>query len=187
MLRLRTTAALSALALAIGVVGTQWLSDRGDDGAMASLAGESPISPRPLHRPPMLQRLPAPVDRRPVHATQAARVRGASASEITENAAPVAPLPALTPLDMPMEGAGTYETLRGHLDGRVVMHLSVDGQGQVIEAEVAQSSGDAVLDAHALRSVRGWRFAVPPDHARGLSGDLPMQFSSHDTPVAGAP
>jgi protein TonB len=30
----------------------------------------------------------------------------------------------------------------------------------------------------------GWRFAVPPDHPDGLSGDLPMRFSSHDDPVA---
>jgi protein TonB len=77
-----------------------------------------------------------------------------------------------------------YDRLRGHLDGRVIMHISIDGTGRVTAASVAESSGDAVLDAHAVRSVRGWRFAVPPDHPDGLSGDLPMRFSSHDDPVA---
>jgi protein TonB len=31
-----------------------------------------------------------------------------------------------------------------------------------------------------LRSVQGWRFAVPPGYPDGLSGELPMRFSSQD-------
>lgn len=88
---------------------------------------------------------------------------------------------------MPTSGDIAYDRLRGHLDGRVIMRVSVDGDGHVTAANVAESSGDAVLDAHALRSVRGWRFAVPPEHPDGLSADLPMRFSSHDDPVASVP
>ena len=88
---------------------------------------------------------------------------------------------------MPVSQDAAYDSLRGHLDGRVIVHVSVDGGGHVSAASVAESSGDAVLDAHALRSVRGWRFAVPPEHPDGLSADLPMRFSSHDDPVASAP
>ena len=88
---------------------------------------------------------------------------------------------------MPIYRDVAYDQLRGHLDGRVVMHVSVDGGGRVTAASVAESSGDAVLDAHALRSVRNWRFAVPPDHPDGLSADLPMRFSSRDDPLASVP
>jgi protein TonB len=56
--------------------------------------------------------------------------------------------------------------------------LRVDGAGRVQGASVIASSGDPILDRHALRSVRGWRFAVPADHPDGLSGELPMRFSS---------
>jgi protein TonB len=63
----------------------------------------------------------------------------------------------------------------------------VDGSGRVSAASLSESSGDPVLDAHALRSVRGWRFAVPPDHPDGLSGELPMRFSSQGNRVAQLP
>jgi periplasmic protein TonB len=44
-----------------------------------------------------------------------------------------------------------------------------------------------VLDEHALRSVRGWRFAVPLDRPNGLSGELPMRFSSQGDRIAQLP
>ena len=58
------------------------------------------------------------------------------------------------------------------------MQLQVDATGRVGNASVIASSGDPILDQHALRSVRGWRFAVPPGHPDGVSGELPMRFSS---------
>jgi len=62
----------------------------------------------------------------------------------------------------------------------LTVQLRVDGEGRVLHARVVASSGDPILDAHALRSVQGWRFAVPPGHPDGLSGELPMRFSSQD-------
>jgi protein TonB len=82
-----------------------------------------------------------------------------------------------------------YEAMRRHLAGRVRLHLRVDGQGRVVDAAVATSSGDALLDAHALATVRDWRFAVPPGHAGGFDGELPMRFTAGagDRQLAQAP
>ncbi len=84
----------------------------------------------------------------------------------------------LVPQVMSMDDSESWQRLRGHLDGQVLLAVSVDGAGRVTAANVAQSSGDELLDAHALRSIRQWRFAVPPDRADGLSGEVPMRFSS---------
>lgn len=189
MLRLRMTVALSVLALAVGLGGTQWLSGLSDVG----LAGERrPVQPPPaaaaMHAPPTRhhhRRRPASstsagAQRRLVHRQQAVFAAAA--------AAPVAALrPALVAVAMPMEREMTYEQLRGHLDGRVVVHVSVDGGGHVTSARLVQSSGDDVLDEHALRSVRGWRFVVPPGYPSGLDADLPMPFSSRDGSPASEP
>jgi protein TonB len=88
---------------------------------------------------------------------------------------------------MPYDTTQPWYKLRGHLDGRVVVHVDTDGRGQVDRASLVESSGDPVLDEHALRSVRGWRFAVPADRPAGVSGELPMRFSSHENAIARAP
>lgn len=95
--------------------------------------------------------------------------------------------PALVPLTMPGDTSQRWDELRDHLDGQVVVHLDIDGSGHVAAARVIESSGDPVLDEHALRSVRGWRFAVPADHPEGISGNLPMRFSSQGQRVAQLP
>jgi protein TonB len=87
----------------------------------------------------------------------------------------VAP-PPLVPLDTP-PGPSSWTELRGHLDGRVVLEVAIDGSGRVSSAGIAQSSGDPVLDAHAIATVRRWRFAVPAG-ASGVRGQLPMRFES---------
>ncbi len=88
---------------------------------------------------------------------------------------------------MPGDTSQPWYQLVGHMDGRVVAHVDVDGSGHVIAASVVESSGDPLLDEHALRSVRGWRFAVPADQPNGISGDLPMRFSSAGDRVARLP
>jgi len=69
--------------------------------------------------------------------------------------------------------------MEDHAVGDVVLHLTVDGQGEVTHAAIAQSSGDSVLDSNALAIAQRWRFAVPADHPQGISGDLPMRFDGH--------
>lgn len=103
-------------------------------------------------------------------------------------APPVRPsAPELVPLSTSADNSLPWYKLRGHLDGRVRVHLSVDGNGHIRAAHLASSSGDTVLDAHALRSVQGWSFAVPADHLDGFSGDLPMRFSSQPPALARVP
>jgi len=170
-MRLRTSTALSLLALAFGIAGTAWLSAQtaGWRGPSA-LAAAPRALPRAYHVP----------SHQPLAAlTPAWRPRPqASAGDMPGGAAPPSSTPALLPLSTPPDTSLPWDALRGHLDGRAVVHVQVDGSGRVSAVSLAQTSGDPVLDDYALRSVRGWRFVVPPEDPDGLSGDLPMRFSS---------
>jgi protein TonB len=177
MLRLRTTTSLSLLALAIGVAGTGWLSARTHDWAGPSAHPTHAVARRPAARPPG-HRARAPAMRTMAVAAATIPVDRLSADRDAEIGSP------LLPLSMP-SAPRPYAELRGHLDGRVVVWLRTDGAGRVAQAAIRQSSGDAVLDAHALATVRDWRFAVPADRPMGLSGELPMRFDS--TSLAQAP
>lgn len=164
MFRLRTTASLSLLALAIGVAGTAWLSTLTDQ--WKGPAGSS--SPRMDKVRMMLRRHARP----PAASERTAAV----AQPAAEPARPVADaLPTLTPVDMPPLPAAWLQRT-AFASGRVVLHLSIDGAGRVGQASVAQSSGHPELDERALRTVERWRFAVPGDHPQGLSGQLVMRF-----------
>lgn len=163
MLRLRTTTALSLLALLIGIAGVDWLS-----GLTGGWRGPSPRNPAVA----MAHRAHARPSRR-AHAPP--RVLGTQ-DEAVARAEP-APAPALVPLSTP-PGPARYADLRGHLDGRVVLAIATDGLGRVTRAGVEHSSGDPVLDAYALATVQHWRFAVPTDAPDGVQGELPMRFDS---------
>jgi protein TonB len=162
--RLRVTALLSLLALLVGIVGTHWLS-----GQTAGWAG-------PRHVVVAVHTAPSPSRYRADRAGHAPpRVIGAGAANAPSVLA--AAVPELVPLSMPPLSS-RYREMEGHLAGEVVLRLRVDGAGHVLDAAVAHSSGDAVLDAHAQAMVAHWRFAVPPDHPDGLSGELPMRFGT---------
>lgn len=182
MFRLRTTTTLSLLALAVGIAGTGWLSTLTTDwpGPPArytvQVDSSTAMRARPAPRRP----------RGPVRAVQARRALPVVANDEAQ-AAVSAPAPALVPLATPADTSQSWDELRGHLDGRVLLHVEVDGSGRVSAASLSESSGDPILDAHALRSVRGWRFAVPADHPDGISGELPMRFSSQGERVAQLP
>ena len=181
MLRLRTTTGLSALALAIGIAGTGWLST-----LTVGWRGPAPRLAATRHESSMPRALPSP-RQRPLRVVQVRRADAdRSASDMGEAHA-AAPAPELVPLAMPGDTSQSWDELRDHLDGRVVLHVGVDGNGRVHEASLVESSGDPVLDEHALRSVRGWRFAVPDDHPDGISGDLPMRFSAQGERIAQSP
>lgn len=173
MLRLRTTAMLSLLALAVGVAGTAWLS---------TLTGDW-TGPAPGGAVSHVDKLRTVLRRhaRAAHPSEPT-VRGTVAERIAAPPAEAAPaLPSLTPVDMPplpspLLGGTALGT------GRVVLRLAVDGQGRVQDASVAQSSGDAALDDRAVRTALRWRFAVPADRPDGLSGQLVMRFEG-DQPL----
>lgn len=184
MFRLRTTTGLSLLALAIGIAGTGWLST-----LTAGWAGPS----RHASRPAAVHATTRPVH----HATARRQPRWHGPVSVVgvrrharHNPAPdaaVRPVPELVPLAMPHDRSMSYDQLRGHLDGHVVLRVAIDGGGRVSHADIADSSGDPVLDAYVLRSVHGWRFATSPDFPNGWSAELPVRFSSQDGAVAGVP
>ncbi|WP_430392055.1 energy transducer TonB [Dyella sp. 20L07] len=165
MFRLRTTLGLSLLALVIGVAGTAWLSDQTDQwlGPPGSVVAHT-------------DRVRAVLRRRPRSASAVPHAKAQAAPTVSPDS-PVVDLPTLTPVDMPSLAASPW-TRSALVDGRVVLHLSVDAAGRVIQAGVAQSSGDAGLDDRAIRTVQRWRFAVPADHLDGLRGQLVMRFDS---------
>ena len=180
MLRLRTSSSLSALALAIGIAGTGWLSS-----LTSGWSGPPPQRLAAARRLPPRARASSPSRTRdPISRVQSRR-RGNHRAASEATAPEVASRVPLHPVAMPSDSSSSWDSLRGHLDGRVLLHVDIDGHGDVRDAQVTESSGDPVLDQHALRSVRGWRFAVPADHPQGISGELPMRFSSHAESAAG--
>ena len=176
MLRLRTTTSLSVLALLIGAAGTGWLSSLTsqwrEPSERLAMVGRMHVAPRIL---PRTHRAHEPITSA-VPPRRAGREDAINLNAVrpARSAAPMT----LQPLSTPADTSQRWDQLRGHLDGRVIVRARIDGSGRVASAGVVASSGDPILDQHALRSVCGWRFAVPADHPDGLSGELPMRFSS---------
>ncbi len=183
MLRLRTATGLSVLALLLGVAGTSWLSTLTDRGFVAASRNALAHAPATTPRSPARRRSSPPSHRTVMRAQPAVRepaaYRALPDSVPDSSAAALAETNSeLVPLTTPTDTSLSWEQLRGHLDGRVQLQVDVDGSGRVSAASVAQSSGDELLDAHALRSVRGWRFAVPEANAAGLHGEVTVRYSS---------
>jgi periplasmic protein TonB len=176
MLRLRTTSTLSLLALGIGVAGTQWIS--GMSGGSAAPAAAQVAHGVALHRAAPL-RVAHRMHGHAMHAIADGRPRYTSVPAVVQasHAAPHTEAVTWVPVSMPVSSI-PFTEMRAHDEGNLVLHLVVDGRGQVAQAWLAQSSGDAVLDAHALAMAHQWRFAVPADHPDGFSGDLPLSFGT---------
>jgi periplasmic protein TonB len=174
--KLRTTASLSLAVLTMGVVGTAWLSSLTDRWPGPDKARPSQV----VHaRPPVVRHA------RPAHEPRRSMLVAKPHAVAPKPVRP-APLPSLTPVDMPAASAawfGAPETI----GGRVVLLLTVDGKGRVKSVSITQSSGHAVLDGRAVRTVLGWRFAVPAGHPAGLKGSLAMRFTDESGTVARLP
>lgn len=188
MLRLRTTATLSLFALAAGIAGTQWLSgfNPGWPGPSERVAGFMPAAHHAAVRGRKRVRMSwHRTARRPLAVAAVDRVVLPPIAAAPPAEAATLP-PELVPVSMPPVPV-SWARMEGHLRGRVLLHLVIDGSGHVTDAALVAPSGDPVLDAHALAMVRGWRFAVPADHPDGFSGELPMRFTSGGQQVAQAP
>lgn len=169
MPRLRVTASLSLLALVISVGGVQWLCDQTYTHVDWPVAVHRPVTAQWMRR-----------TEHPRHVAQVVRPHY-EPSQAEAVAAPVTPPSSestLVPVSTPAASLPTSQ-MEDHAVGNVVLHLTVDGQGEVTHAAIAQSSGDSVLDSNAMAIAQRWRFAVPADHPQGISGDLPMRFDGH--------
>lgn len=185
MLSLRTTTGLSILALAIGIAGTVWLSTltstwHGRDARSVALTSHAKSRHHVRH--PTRAYGPMRVVTQHRRTAPASPVGELSDAQATAVASPIE----LIPLSTPSDTSQPWYQLKGHLDGHILLHVTVDGSGRVMTAAMRESSGDPILDDHALRSVHLWRFAVPSDHPDGISGDLPMRFASRNGDVARA-
>lgn len=175
-MKLRTTASFSILLLVVSVVGTAWMSSLTD-------RWPGPDGRRPSH----IARARAAAPR---HGHPTREVRRAVVAAKPHKAAPKPvrppPLPTLTPIDMPAASPAWFGAPEV-ASGRVTLHLTVDGSGRVKRASIAESSGHAALDDRAVRTVLGWRFAVPAGHPDGLNGSLVMRFADEAGRVARLP
>jgi protein TonB len=165
MFQLRTTIGLSVFVLAVGVVGTAWLSTKTSDW-------QGPPARAVAHADKVRAVL-----RRRTRSTRPNEHAVARASTTQPAALSAADLPTLIPIEMPTPATSPFgRTVLAN--GHVVLHVHIDGEGRAIQANVAQTSGDAGLDGRAVRMALGWRFAVPMDHPDGLRGALVMHFES---------
>ncbi|HUA78853.1 MAG TPA: energy transducer TonB [Dyella sp.] len=168
MPKLRVTATLSLLALAVGTAGTAWLTDQTAGWAASPAVGHRMTRVLALHhRHEHWIKRPVVVQRQHYASAQASAAATPAAVNTDETLVPIS-----TPTtSMPIS------SMEDHATGNVVLHLVVDGQGDVLHASIAQSSGDHMLDANAMQIARHWRFAVPSNRPQGLSGDLTLRFT----------
>jgi protein TonB len=184
MLRLRTTTSLSLLVLSMGVAGTAWLSDQTGGRDDPKVQTSHHVAMHRVLAAHVVHRAHESVKRRfaattPHHASLAV---AAAVSDVVRHPESIAWIP----VSMPMSTI-PFARARDHSIGNVVLHLVVNEQGQVTGATLIQSSGDAILDANAVAMAEHWRFAVPADHPRGFSGDLPLSFTTASAQLAQTP
>ncbi|MGI9113922.1 MAG: TonB family protein [Chthoniobacterales bacterium] len=90
-------------------------------------------------------------ERRPVRATTAVRAAGVLNPRALALRAPQPDYP--------------YEARRNHVTGSGIVALTIDSaNGDVVDAEMEQSTGSSVLDQSALAAFRRWQFKIgtPP-------------------------
>lgn len=65
-----------------------------------------------------------------------------------------------------------WSARRRGIEGRVVVRLHVDAQGNPVEVEVLHSSGDTALDRAALTTLRQWRLHPATAHGQPVEGQV---------------
>lgn len=113
-------------------------------------APRTPVRPRPTDR---LELEPTSRRHRAVRSprVQVSRLSVALQQQVGTNDREPPAFDGNRPPDYPAEAIA-----RG-IEGTVVLRLTIDEQGRVIEVEVARSSGHAILDEAAVAAVRSWR------------------------------
>jgi protein TonB len=66
-----------------------------------------------------------------------------------------------------------------HIEGVVMLLVSVDAGGRVTSASIHQGSGHAVLDRAALEAVHSWRFRPATQNGRPVAAtvEIPIRFN----------
>jgi protein TonB len=133
------------------------------DPRSAALAVPPPLFKAPprrpiLNRPALTPPDPAPIPSTPRHtATKPFKTAKVAPPTTAENPPLTPPRYGIKGLTNPPPRYPWLARQRGE-HGRVVVRVAVDRSGQVINAEIAQSSGYGRLDRSALSTLRRWRF-----------------------------
>lgn len=74
------------------------------------------------------------------------------------------------------------------VNGRVLLEIQVGGDGGAQQVRLAQSSGDAELDASTVEAARKWRFQPATQNGRPVASwvQVPVDFAAASGPTAGA-
>lgn len=68
---------------------------------------------------------------------------------------------------------------RRSLEGRTLLRVLIDSEGEVVSVRLEESSGHRVLDDEALRTVRRWRFTPASEGGKAIEAEVlvPIKFT----------
>jgi len=149
----------AAMAPAPDVVGTA--------GASSEPPPEPPAEPpaaAPEPPPPPAAREASPVEPEPPPSAKPPD----DAAPTPARPAAVASSDSMKVVPSPMPGCNApprypFVAWRRHIEGTVVVSLRIDATGTVVEARVARSSGNSMLDDAAVAALKAWRFTPARD------------------------
>ena len=95
-------------------------------------------------------------------------------------AAPVAPAPPALPAP-----AYPKEALAQHINGKVVLLIDIDAQGNPTNVVVDRSEPPGVFDQVSIDAARKWKFQPAMKDGRPVAGriSVPVQFESNGKPA----
>ncbi|MBM3555397.1 MAG: energy transducer TonB [Alphaproteobacteria bacterium] len=110
--------------------------------------------------------------------TQSAALGGpAIAAPVAGASAPARTAVAPRPIHAPAPSYPDNARRRG-LEGRVIIRLDLDAEGQASNFRLATSSGHELLDQAALKGLKRWRFAAPGTPLEDI--EIPVVFRLRD-------
>jgi protein TonB len=134
-------------------------------------ADERPAPPQDREPTPPKRTAPVQLPQQEVRASvESVASAPSAASSGVQAATPPSDVVSMQPIYPPAALAAGWE-------GVVKLYVRLNDRGEVVEADVYQSSGHEVLDRAALEAIYRWRF-TPPDGARGIAAEFikPIPF-----------
>ncbi|MBB3226435.1 protein TonB [Luteibacter sp. Sphag1AF] len=160
---MRSTTALSLMALIVGIAGTTWLT--------ALTYDRGPLARRAVGTLPSRPAMDVATAMRPIPRDEVATVD----ASVSQPRRVEPPAPALVPVYMPSPRY-PMSALRAQREGKVVLSVTVTPHGDVSNVAVGRSSGDVELDRAAQQAVRTWRFAQVEHRFTSYTAELPVRF-----------
>ncbi|SDE62523.1 energy transducer TonB [Sporomusa acidovorans] len=77
-----------------------------------------------------------------------------------------------------------YEARKKHLEGKVLLKMTISNEGIVSDAEVIESSGYDILDEAAINGVKEWRFIPAKENGEAIAVKVVMPITFKLTPAS---